>query len=94
MCEFALGVGPCALVALEFPAHLQLQPPRIFDVQEVVHVEHGHVGGTDHLVVGGGVGGSAPTGWLHCSGAGVHAGPLRSWEDGMIRFLADEPRGG
>lgn len=33
MGELALRVGPGALVALELPANLQLQPPRVLAVQ-------------------------------------------------------------
>lgn len=39
--EFALGVGPGALVALEFAAHFQLQPARVLSVEETIHVDHG-----------------------------------------------------
>lgn len=41
--ELALGVGPRALVALELAAHLELQPARVLAVEQVVHVDHGHV---------------------------------------------------
>lgn len=42
MGELAVGVGPCALLPLVLPAHLELQPARVLLVQEGRHVEHGH----------------------------------------------------
>jgi len=44
MGELALGVWPCAFVALELAADFKLQPPRVFAVDEVVHVDHSHSG--------------------------------------------------
>ena len=44
MRELAFGVWPGAFVPLELPAYLQLEPARVLAVQQVVHVDHGHVG--------------------------------------------------
>ena len=44
MSELALCVGTRALLALELPAHLQLQPAAILLVQHRVHVQHGDRG--------------------------------------------------
>uniref|UniRef100_A0A915JJ97 Uncharacterized protein n=1 Tax=Romanomermis culicivorax TaxID=13658 RepID=A0A915JJ97_ROMCU len=35
--EFALQIGPGTLAPLKFAAHFQLQPPRVFDVQNATH---------------------------------------------------------
>lgn len=43
MREFTLRVGPGALVALKFPADLELQPSRVLAIEEIVHVDHRHV---------------------------------------------------
>lgn len=42
MGELALGVRSGALVPLELPADLQLEPARVLAVQQVVHVHHSH----------------------------------------------------
>jgi len=51
--KLALRVRSRALLPLELPAHLQLQPARVLLVQQRRHVEHGqhlrvHVGGVGH----------------------------------------------
>lgn len=42
MRELALRVGSGALVALELPADLKLEPSRVFAVEQIVHVHHSH----------------------------------------------------
>lgn len=41
MGELAFGVGPRALIPLEFAAHFELEPTRVFAIEEVIHVHHG-----------------------------------------------------
>lgn len=62
--ELALRVRPRALVPLELAAHLQLEPARILDVEEVVDVHHCHVGHprAHHGAVGGAVRGGGGCG--------------------------------
>lgn len=64
MGELALGVWPRALVPLELAAYLQLQPAGVFDVEEVIDVDHCHVG--HPRAHHGAVGGSA----VPCGGGG------------------------
>lgn len=40
--ELALRVGSGALVALELPADLELEPSRVLAVEQIVHVHHSH----------------------------------------------------
>lgn len=42
MSELAFGIRSGAFVPLKFPANFQLQPPGIFSVDEIVHVDHCH----------------------------------------------------
>lgn len=46
MCEFAFGIRAGALIPLELAANLQLQPARVFAIQEVIHI---HVDDGGHL---------------------------------------------
>lgn len=51
--ELALRVAPCALLSLELATHLELEPPRVLLIEQVVDVEHGEsvggqVGGVGH----------------------------------------------
>lgn len=64
MSKLALRVRPRALVPLELAAHLQLEPARILDVEEVVDVHHCHVGHprAHHGAVGGAVRGGGGCG--------------------------------
>jgi len=53
VCKFALRIRASALLALELPAHLELQPARVLLVQEGAHVKHGQrlgvdIGGVGH----------------------------------------------
>lgn len=41
MSELAFGVWSRALIPLELPAYFELQPARVFAVQEAIHVYHG-----------------------------------------------------
>lgn len=43
MCELAFGIRSGALVPLKFSADLQLQPARIFTIQQIIHVDHSHL---------------------------------------------------
>lgn len=54
MGELALGVRSGALVPLELPADLQLEPARVLAVQQVVHVNHSHRRQPTVLVIVGG----------------------------------------
>ena len=42
MGEFALAVRARALAALKLAAHLQLQPPRVFNVKHVIQIDVHH----------------------------------------------------
>jgi len=71
--ELALAVRAGALLPLELPAHLQLEPPGVLLVEQRGDVEHGEDLGVDVGGVGhGGVGGHWAT-----SGAGARAGARR-----------------
>lgn len=52
MSELAFGVRSRALIPLELPAHFELQPARVFAVEEAIHVHHG--GHRRHKSQGGG----------------------------------------
>lgn len=48
VCELAVGVGAGALVALELPAHLKLEPPGVLDRRQAAHHGHGMTDGHEH----------------------------------------------
>lgn len=63
--ELALSVWPRALVTLELPADLQLQPAGVLHVEEVVDVDDWHTGHprAHHGAVGGVGGRIQRAGW-------------------------------
>ncbi len=48
MGELAFGIRSGAFVPLEFSAHFQLQPTRVFAVQQIVDVDDGHGPGSGY----------------------------------------------
>ena len=53
MGKLALSVASSALLSLELPTHLKLEPPGVLLVEQRGHVDHGHglrvdVGGVGH----------------------------------------------
>lgn len=49
--KLAVGVGAGALVALELPANLELEPPGVLDRRQAAHHGHGMTDGRGHSEV-------------------------------------------